>query len=185
LTSAGVINPPHKEIYMFIRTGFVTNSSSSNFVIVSKDKSVTEAFLERVGFKEFVHEFYKGPVFKATMKEMVEVMQPNPNPDYAPKICSDDIEEIINTLKEVIPEAVRYKDPEDPRHEFYDPYGWVSDDEVDTYETYRALQKMGYVISKYGSDDSCRGIHAAMDVISNGEFVSWDTKEFIVKTSHH
>lgn len=172
---------------MFIRQAFVTNSSSSNFMIVIKDKLVTKEFLKKVGLDDFVwHSDYVG-TYSVTLDDMVRCMNPSDwekeHPEDARFIDHYDMEEIVDDIGILIPEAIRYKDRTDPRLRFYDE--WVDEKDVDLYATYQALLDMGYTVTKYEASDECGGINTAMDMMTNRTYVSEDTKEFIVKSSRH
>lgn len=179
---------------MYTRPCWITNSSSSSFVLVTKDKAITPEFLRRVGFYDFTHEYYidykdwERASKHVSVDDMAKEMQPtqyqldNPE-DYA--ITSEEMGEIIGDLIELIPEAVVYNDPKDPRVLFYDKYAYAED--PDLWATYQKLLSLGYNVFHYVSEDEGGGpwMHVILDGIINKTYKCEETKEFVTKTSHH
>jgi hypothetical protein len=158
-------------------------------MIVTKDSEITKEFLERVGIRDFVwHSRYVG-TYSVTTENMAKRMNPSDwereHPEDARFITACDMEEIIEDIKVLIPEAVRHRDPNDPRIRFYDEYACPNEEDIDLFATYQALLKLGYHVARYVSSDECGGEDTAMDLMDNRTYVSESTKEFITKTSHH
>jgi len=181
---------------MLCRPGFITNSSGSSFVVVTRSPIITKAFLAKVGMSDFFWDgsSYGGSNFSITLTELAEMLMPDEEEKKDihrsdAYVNADCIDEIISDLEQIIPDAVARIDGGDSEMaKFYQDTcaAWDRMDDVyDLWQTYQNLLKMGYYVFHRTSSDDNPGKWAAMDMITNKTYVCRGTQEFVTKTSHH
>lgn len=168
---------------MFIRKHFVTNSSSTNFVIVTRDDKVTVRLLKDIGFnnpKVIYNSYYDDPEYfdsqeHASLEDIAKAMnEGDPSYGFEDEVLAEHIDMITYSLFDNLPHLVARADTPEDAEAFYDGFF-----PVNLWATYQNILAAGYKILLYAATDyePC-SIHAEISTVSVGTYPGKDG-EFI------
>jgi hypothetical protein len=180
---------------MFIRKHFVTNSSSTNFIIVTKVNRVTADLIMRTELtnpeKIFWREYWDDPdywgSFPIPSAEQIAEAMNSGDPDYPlgssyvfGKVSAVHLNMIEEALIDNLPDLVIGISTKDEAEEFYNIFM-----PVDLWKTYKNVLANGYHILVYAASDEKRwSIHSTLDSINSGAYPAGNG-EFIYVESNH